>query len=78
MALKKAKQTRYKPPMFRRLREQTGLSIRQVALAAAIDRTKISRWERGQSVRMIREAINVGKVLGLTVEQLFADDPDNR
>lgn len=63
-------------PCVRRIREATGLSIRQLATNTGVDRTKISRWERGEGVRMIREAIIVARALDTSVEDLFDRDPD--
>ncbi|NUQ35072.1 MAG: helix-turn-helix transcriptional regulator [Planctomycetaceae bacterium] len=58
-------------PKVREVRESSGMSIRQLATKTGVDRTKISRWERGTGVRMIREAIVVANALGCTVEELF-------
>lgn len=60
-------------PKVREIREGHNLSIRQLALRTDVDRTKISRWERGEGTRMIREAVQVAKSLGTTVEELFSE-----
>jgi transcriptional regulator with XRE-family HTH domain len=62
------------PPSLRVIREQAGWSIRQLGEHIGIDRTKISRWERGHGVRMIREAIKVAAALNSTVEECFSAD----
>ena len=61
-------------PKVREVRESSGMSIRQLATKTGVDRTKISRWERGTGIRMIREAIMVASALGCSVEQLFGAD----
>lgn len=61
-------------PKLRTIRRESGLSIRQLASETSVDRTKISRWERGDGTRMIREAIKVAKALNTTVEELFSRD----
>lgn len=60
-------------PRLRIVRKEAGLSIRQLAGETGVDRTKISRWERGDGTRMIREACKVAKALGTSVEELFRD-----
>lgn len=57
----------------REVREASGMSIRQLANKTGVDRTKISRWERGTGVRMIHEAIMVAAALGTDVESLFGE-----
>ena len=61
-------------PKVREIRESAGMSIRQLATKTGVDRTKISRWERGTGIRMIREAIVVATALGCSVEQLFGEN----
>ena len=58
-------------PKVRQIRENAGISIRQLANNAGVDRTKISRWERGEGLRMIREACMVAESLNTSVESLF-------
>jgi len=60
-------------PKVKSIRSNAGLSIRQLAANSSVDRTKISRWERGQGLRMIREAVAVAKTLGTSVEDLFSE-----
>lgn len=60
-------------PRLRTVRKEANLSIRQLAGETGVDRTKISRWERGDGTRMIREAVKVAKALGSSVEDVFRE-----
>lgn len=63
-----------KAPRLKAIRQNVGLSIRQLAANSGVDRTKISRWERGTGLNMIRESIIVAKTLGTNVETLYGPE----
>jgi len=47
------------------------ISIRRLASQTGVDRTKISRWERGRCLSSIKQAIVVARALDTSVEELF-------
>lgn len=53
-------------PPLRAVREARGMSLRQVAQAANVDPTQLSRAERGLSSLSIDSLYRVCRVLGLT------------
>jgi len=55
------------------VRCREGLSVRKLAKKTGVNRAKISRWENGESLKTIREAIEVANELGESVEELFQE-----
>ncbi|WP_326544307.1 XRE family transcriptional regulator [Pseudorhodoferax sp.] len=59
---------------LRRLRLQNQLTLDQLAQAAGLTRSYLSKVERGLSSPSITVALQLAQVLGVTVEQLFQPD----
>jgi transcriptional regulator with XRE-family HTH domain len=66
-------------PPLRVVRKAQGLSLRQVARAATIDATHLSRIERGEATPSVEALARLASVLGLrTLAELlepYRDDP---
>ncbi|OZI31179.1 hypothetical protein CAL29_24930 [Bordetella genomosp. 10] len=59
------------------LRVQAGLTLEALAQAAGLTRSYVSKLERGVSTPSIGAGLKIAKALGVTVEELFADSPDD-
>ncbi|MFC4278267.1 XRE family transcriptional regulator [Achromobacter aloeverae] len=59
------------------LRVQAGLTLEALAQAAELTRSYVSKLERGVSTPSISAGLKIAKALGVTVEELFADTPDD-
>lgn len=59
------------------LRVQAGMTLEALAQAAELTRSYVSKLERGVSSPSISAGLKIAKALGVTVEELFADSPDD-
>lgn len=55
------------------LRTQARLTLEELATAAGLTRSYVSKVERGVSVPSIGAALKLAKALGITVDELFGD-----
>lgn len=59
------------------LREQAGLTQRELALAVGVTETTIANWERGRSgLDWIERLIRLCRTLNCSLEDLIVEDPD--
>ncbi|WP_406625285.1 helix-turn-helix domain-containing protein [Acidovorax sp. SDU_ACID1] len=59
------------------LRVQAGLTLEELAQAAELTRSYISKLERGVSEPSIGAALRISKALGVKVEELFGQAPED-
>ena len=59
------------------LRVQAGMTLEALAQAAELTRSYVSKLERGVSTPSISAGLKIAKALGVTVEELFTDSPDD-
>jgi len=59
------------------LRVQAGLTLEELAQAAELTRSYVSKLERGVSTPSIGAALRIAKALGVKVEELFAESPED-
>ncbi len=59
------------------LRLQAGMTLEALAQAAELTRSYVSKLERGVSTPSIAAGLKIAKALGVTVEELFADSPED-
>lgn len=56
---------------IRKLREERGISMRQFALMADIEYSRLAKLEHGRTNPTISTLINLAETLGITHQQLF-------
>ena len=71
---RKKNKIKFKPPALKSVRMEAGMSIRQLAKKAGIDRTKIGRWESGRCLRILHDAMATARTLGTDVATLFGPE----
>ena len=60
---------------LRKMREATGLSLRELARQIGETHTNVSYWERSGNLPRADLLRPIAKALGVTVEQLLGDEP---
>ena len=58
------------------LRVQSGLTLENLARDSGLTRSYLSKIERGVSTPSIESALNIAKALGVTVDRLFGQQPE--
>lgn len=58
------------------LRIQSGLTLEELARDSGLTRSYLSKVERGVSTPSIESALNIAKALGVTVDRLFGQQPE--
>ena len=61
--------------IFKRAREGKGLSQQALAQELGIDQSTVSLWESGKTKPRANLLPKVAKLLGCTVDELLADEP---
>lgn len=59
---------------IRSTRQAKGLSQVQLAEAIGVGQPTISMWESGEMQPSVRNAVKLARALGVSVEDLFADE----
>ena len=61
--------------LLRAVRQQSGLTLDDLAEETGLTKSYLSKVERGQSNPSIAAALRIARALGVDVAQLFNDDP---
>jgi transcriptional regulator with XRE-family HTH domain len=56
-------------------RKKARLTQRQLADQLGVNRVTLARWELGESDPSLAKALEIARILGKRVEQLFGDEP---
>ncbi|WP_109016833.1 helix-turn-helix domain-containing protein [Novimethylophilus kurashikiensis] len=68
---KKAEELKLFGKVLRDLREEAGKTQETLALDSGLDRTYISKMERGVASATLSALLNISEALGLTLSQIF-------
>lgn len=61
--------------VLRPVRQQSGMTLDELATETGLTKSYLSKIERGRSVPSIAAALKISRALGVDVAQLFSDDP---
>lgn len=64
------------PNRLQGLREERGLSLGELGRATGFGGPMLGRWERGQRLPSVRNALRLARFYGVRVEDLGLDDDD--
>lgn len=60
------------------VRESKNLTQQYIANELGISRTSVAMWETGEAMPRADKLPELARILGCTIDELFADESDNR
>ena len=60
------------------VRESKNLTQQYIANELGISRTSVAMWETGEAMPRAYRLPELAKILGCTIDELFAEESDNR
>lgn len=60
------------------VRESKNLTQQYIANELGISRTSVAMWETGEAMPRADKLPELAKILGCTIDELFAEESDNR
>ena len=60
------------------VRESKNLTQQYIANELGISRTSVAMWETGEAMPRADRLPELAKILGCTIDELFAEESDNR